>query len=457
MFDRWKNACKKLDIPFNYQLSISEFLSPYYERTSWQDYGLKNDKISIENATILSYSTLYPLIIDPSALISKYLMKKFRDQKIVKTTFQEPNFHKILENAIRFGCPLLIEDVEKVDPIILNVLGKEVFKANGRVVIRLGSRDIDFSPTFRLFLLSRNPSIYLPPEICSRLTLINFNVTRSSLKNEILDRTLESERPDISQKRQDLLKLQGEYQLKLRVLEDQLLASLNSSKGNILADESVITHLETLQSDSLDLLTKSRDAENTLEQIETAALYYSEFSHKCSEIFFLLERFSSLNRSYQFSLEWFLLIFSDILKQTTPNVSMASSARLNNLLDIVFKTYYERTAISLLQQHRLVLMFGLFELKNNLHEILDKKWIDFLFGLGISDLDLAIPPLPSYIPFEKVDGISSLLSLPGFEKLNDDLKHCQSSWATFLNETCASIEQIEFFKSENGNICSTYY
>jgi dynein heavy chain 1 len=377
-------------------------------------------------------------------------MKKFGDQKIVKTSFQEPNFQKILENAIRFGIPLLIEDVERVDPILLNVLGKELHKASGRVVLRLGSRDIDFSPTFKLFLLSRNPCISLPPEICSRLTLINFNVTRSSLKNEILDRTLESERPDISQKRQELLKLQGEYQLKLRLLEDKLLESLNSSKGNILNDESVITHLEKLQSDSSDLLNKSREAENTLEQIENAALHYSEFSHKCSEIFFLLERFSSLNRSYQFSLEWFLKILSDILQHTTQSVSVASSSRLNTLFEIVFKTYYERTSLSMLQPHRLVLMFGLFELKNNLNEIVDKKWIDFLLGLGISDLDLKRTILPEYIPAEKVDGFNSLLSLPGFENLQYDLEHNQSSWAAFLNENSTSVNDIEFCKSENG-------
>ena len=33
---------------------------------------------------------------------------------------------KNLESAIRFGFPLLVQDVEKIDPILNSVLNKEV-------------------------------------------------------------------------------------------------------------------------------------------------------------------------------------------------------------------------------------------------------------------------------------------------------------------------------------------
>lgn len=451
LLDQWKNACKKFEIPFNYQLSISEFLSPYYDRTSWLEDGLKNDKMSIENATILSNCSLYPLIIDPSGLMSQYLMKRHKNEKIVKTTFQEPNFQKVLENSIRFGSPLLIEDVEVVDPMILSLLGKEVQKTNGRVIIRLGSKEIDFCPNFRLYLVTKNPNIVLPPEICSRAAFINFTVTRSSLKNEILDMTLEVERPDISQKRQDLLKLQGEYQVKLRVLEDQLLESLNASNGNILNDESVITHLENLQLESIDLLRKSQEAEGTLDQIECAALNYSDFSHKCSEIFFLLERFTLIDRSYQFSLEWFLNVFSSLL-QGSQRSSINPNAHLDLLFEGVCKAYYDRVAISLLKPHRLVLLFGLYELKNNLGDLVDKKWTDFLLGNGISGLENERRVLPDYIPEEKVDGLNSLLYLPGFEKLTTDLTCNELLWGEFFSATSPIIENLDFFMYENGMI-----
>lgn len=45
---------------------------------------------------------------------------------------------KNLETALRFGCPLLVQDVEKIDPILNSVLNKETFKTGGRVLMRVG-------------------------------------------------------------------------------------------------------------------------------------------------------------------------------------------------------------------------------------------------------------------------------------------------------------------------------
>jgi dynein heavy chain 1 len=51
------------------------------------------------------------------------------------------------------------------------------------------------------------------------------------------------ETPEIDAKRINLMKLQGEYVVKLRQLEDALLDSLNSVVGSILENEQVIATL----------------------------------------------------------------------------------------------------------------------------------------------------------------------------------------------------------------------
>lgn len=48
-----------------------------------------------------------------------------------------------------------------------------------------------------------------PPDLCSRVTFVNFTVTRSSLQSQCLNEVLKAERPDVDEKRSDLLKLQG--------------------------------------------------------------------------------------------------------------------------------------------------------------------------------------------------------------------------------------------------------
>lgn len=64
---------------------------------------------------------------------------------------------------------------------------------------------------------------------------------------QCLNLVLKSERPDVDKKRSDVLKLQGEFRIRIRDLEDSLLHALSNVKGNILDDESVISTLETLK------------------------------------------------------------------------------------------------------------------------------------------------------------------------------------------------------------------
>ena len=92
------------------------------------------------------------------------------------------------------------------------------------MLVRLGDQDIDFSPAFSMFLTTRDPSARFAPDLCSRVTFVNFSVTPSSLRSQCLSKVLRVERPDIDAQRSDLLKLQGEYRARLRELEDALLA-----------------------------------------------------------------------------------------------------------------------------------------------------------------------------------------------------------------------------------------
>lgn len=53
--------------------------------------------------------------------------------------------------------------------------------------------------------------VEFPPDLCSRVTFVNFTVTRSSLQSQCLNEVLKAERPDVDEKRSDLLKLQGMF------------------------------------------------------------------------------------------------------------------------------------------------------------------------------------------------------------------------------------------------------
>lgn len=69
------------------------------------------------------------------------------------------SFRKNLESALRFGNALLVQDVESYDPILNPVLNREVKRTGGRILITLGDQDIDLSPSFQIFLITRDASV----------------------------------------------------------------------------------------------------------------------------------------------------------------------------------------------------------------------------------------------------------------------------------------------------------
>ena len=128
----------------------------------------------------------YPLIIDPSGQATEFIMNEYKDRKITKTrsvisiyhaslnkkplvcclashlfpySFLDDAFRKNLESALRFGNPLLVQDVENYDPILNPVLNRELRRTGGRVLITLGDQDIDLSPSFTIFLSTRDPTV----------------------------------------------------------------------------------------------------------------------------------------------------------------------------------------------------------------------------------------------------------------------------------------------------------
>lgn len=52
-----------------------------------------------------------------------------------------------------------LQDVESYDPVLNPVLNREVRRTGGRVLITLGDQDIDLSPSFVIFLSTRDPTV----------------------------------------------------------------------------------------------------------------------------------------------------------------------------------------------------------------------------------------------------------------------------------------------------------
>jgi len=443
LIKKWKEILSNNRLPYNENMDLASYLSSPGERIAWKAAELPEDSLCVENAIILKRFNRYPLVVDPSGQATTFLLSYYKTNKIVRTSFLNPAFLKDLESGLRFGNALLIEDVENMDPILNPVLNKEYQTVGGRKLIRLANKDIDFSPSFSMYLVTRDPSSGFTPDLCSRVTFVNFSVTPSSLQSQCLSKILRSEAPDIDSKRNDQLRLQGEFKFQLRELEDQLLNALNSVSGNILDDSKLMGTLEELKEKAKLIAERAADTEKVLMEIEQASQFYTPFAKGCSKLYFSLENLSNIHFLYQMSLRFFLDIVEYVLKtKDLPEILEVKEsnreARLIPLLKALHRVTYLRAKRSLLVKDHT--SFGLrvaqvfIECYPDTEMAIKEEYLQFLLkGQGYREGKPIDPETAKHLEFTSLGGalLGNLYAITGFEKMQNSIDSDTDAWAQY--------------------------
>lgn len=94
----------------------------------WQNEGLPSDRMSIENATILSNSDRWPLMIDPQLQGVKWIRQKYGDDlKVIR--LGQKGYLDVIEKALSKGQIVLIENIgENLDPVLDPLIGRNLIK-----------------------------------------------------------------------------------------------------------------------------------------------------------------------------------------------------------------------------------------------------------------------------------------------------------------------------------------
>lgn len=341
LLSEWKQLLSDLEIPFNVHFDAMGYLSTAKQRLLWKSNGLPADELCTQNAIILDRFSRYPLLIDPSSQGMQFLTNLYSSNRVIKTSFLDKSFMKQLESALRFGSILLVQDVENADPVLNPLLNKEFHKEGGRTLIRIGDQEVDVSPAFKLFLSTRDSFHQFSPDLCSRVTFVNFTMTPSSLQDQCLNIIFEKEVPELAKQRTDLLQEQGGMQSRLRDLEEELLSSLNSLQGNILDDDSVMNTLEQLKTDAQTITESIRKSEEAVQIIAESSRVYRPLSEACSQLYFVVEMLHRVSFLYRYNLQFFLDILHDVLQQPLDPM-FTPRQRMNALLLSFYRTVYAR-------------------------------------------------------------------------------------------------------------------
>lgn len=438
----WREQLEGNRIKQKEDLSILDYLSKPSERLQWKSNALPDDSLCYENAIIMRRFLRYPLIIDPAGQAITFLTNEYKDKRLVKTSFTDQTFMKNLETAIRFGTPLVVMDVDKVDPILNNVLNKETHKNGPRTLISLGDQDIDFNPAFELFMCTRDSSAQFTPDLCSRVTFVNFTVTPSSLQSQCMNALLKSERPDVDKKRADMLKLQGECKVKMRELEDSLLYALSNVAGSILEDVKVIATLEKIKNETSEIQEQLGKTDQIMQEIDETSALYDTTGEVAANLFFMLQSMGTMHTLYRYSLAFFLEVFDSSMKCDIPK-DKNHRQRIEVIQHKLFHSIFLRVGPGLQEADVLVLGLQLAQIMGESEGTgLAKAELDLLLKGAATDVtkssnaalaEQCKDVMKSKLNNQQMKGLQDLHLLPCFSGLVGDIQANEASWLSCID------------------------
>lgn len=358
LFKKWRWVMGRLGINHDPNYSFIGHTVDPLERMRWISHGLPDEDLHIENFSLLLGGAGYPYVVDPSSRIVQVLEQHFGGGLVV-SSFLDQGFVKQLENTLRFGGCIVIQDGEFFDPIVSKVVGKEFRRAGGRQTVQVGAHEVDVSPEFFMVIHTRDPGCQPPPYVKTRTCLVNFTIDRGSVEAQALQITLSKENPRVQKQRNDLLRLNGEYKLRLRELEQSLLRCLNSSEGNILENDELVATLEQLKVDAAEVESKIGETTDVIAAVEGIANEYYSLGEHSTLLFTLLGELSSLHWFYEVSVSQFMDCFASIFETAS---APDGRPRASQLLQTLYCEVYARFSPNLVEHDKIVFATVLFAL-----------------------------------------------------------------------------------------------
>jgi len=247
---------------------------------------------------MLDYTKRWPLCIDPQGQANNFIKKMGNALQAEKKI---PQFFKILkasdekismelEVAIKNGRFVLLENVsERLSPELEPVLVPQIKQKGKNKSIKFGDKELDYNEEFRFFMTTTIPNPHYSPETCVKICLINFAITQSGLKDQMLSLAVTLEKSELESERNMLIETNAKNEKILVEKEDKILNDLDKADPNkILDEDDLINNLSATKADANKIKKDQDVAVESMERIRIAREKYTELAKKVAILFFAL-------------------------------------------------------------------------------------------------------------------------------------------------------------------------
>ena len=438
---KWLAKLKDESVPHTEGVTLIKTLQDPVKIRSWNINGLPTDAVSIENAIIVSRARRWPLMIDPQGQANKWIKNMEKDSGLDAIKLSEKDYLRTLENGVRFGRAVLLENIfEELDAALEPLLLKQTFKQGGSEVIKIGDNVIPYHPDFRFYMTTKMRNPHYSPEISVKVSLLNFFVTPEGLEDQLLGIVVTKERPDLAEQKNQLVISNAKMKKELKDIEDKILVLLSNSQGNILDDEVLIDTLAKSKVTSNEIAEKVAEAEETEKEIDTTRELYRPVASRASLLFFCIADLASVDPMYQYSLSWFIDLFNKGIDNSEASANIEE--RGENLNNYFTYSLYVNVCRSLFERHKLMFAFLLCTKMLQSRGAIDPlEWRFFLAGATNPEVSMR-NPAPEWLTEKSWTELMNLSALPNFSGFEQTFASEVDRFKHIFDQTDAHREQL---------------
>eukprot|EP01063_Lacrimia_lanifica_P030850 TRINITY_DN4987_c0_g2_i1.p1 TRINITY_DN4987_c0_g2~~TRINITY_DN4987_c0_g2_i1.p1 ORF type:complete len:2545 (+),score=1014.20 TRINITY_DN4987_c0_g2_i1:819-7637(+) len=431
LISTWTKAIQDRKIPVKPDFAFDTVAEPVNVR-NWGIKGLPLDKFSIENATIVERSQRWCLCIDPQGQANAWLkaMEKQNGLQVLKQS--DGKFMSRLEQCIRAGIPVLLEGVgEELDASLDPILLKQTVKKQNRLFIKLGDQEVEYEPSFKLYITTKMPNPHYMPELQIKVTIINFTVTQKGLEDQLLADVVRYEKAELEEQLDGVIVQIAEGNAKLKALQDKILAMLAEATGNILDNEELINSLGESKVTSEAISVEVAKGEKAKTEIAATRERYRPVATRGSLLYTVIADIGAMDHMYQYSLDFFKQQFLQTLQRTekTDDIDRRTAilipAVTSNMYNTICRGLFERDK----QLFAFLMVSQIFRANG---DITDDEWAFVLRGGGGMRPRNPIEDRPDFVPERCWNEVQMLEELNIVKGVARDMVDNTAAWGEWM-------------------------
>ncbi|XP_051159645.1 cytoplasmic dynein 2 heavy chain 1 [Leptopilina boulardi] len=435
----------------HWRRSVLDLLINERERLLWRAQGLPIDTGSLVGAACALRGPLVPIFIDPSGVAVAWLRSNL-GSRLEVTKPDDTKFLTTVELAVRFGKPLLVEDLVNFPSILLPLLRRRS--------LRLGDRILSCQHGFQLFLATRRERLDgLPSEADAVLFRLTLGAGTRSLAEKFIEKVILKETPEIEVQRREALEKEEKLAGERDAARLDLLVQLGAAKGqDLLQEGGLLSSLEATQSKAKEIALALEESRHSFEDVTRRMKEHEKLAKFAASFFKAVKFLNSLSPLYVFSNEALTDIYLDAEKDRNSLKADEKVERDKYLekslvaltLHHCTKTAYRKHRLALAlhlaltispvsEAEKNLLLNGENLAVNNSTEFKTPDWIPEERKVGVRALTSTLPQIASKMKaswFEDVGHIYAENTISPFEKVlviqairPDHLHAALSKWA----------------------------